>query len=85
MRRDYERRKQQIRDEAAQRQRSLLDETKQLQKDLSSKRHQEEALMKEMEVMGQAWEDMQEQNVRLLDQLQGEWGGRSWCACCCSR
>lgn len=73
MKRDYERRKQQIRDEAAQRQRSLLDETKQLQKDLNAKRHQEEALMKEMEVMGQAWEDMQEQNVRLLDQLQGEW------------
>ena len=46
--------------------------------------------MKEMEVMGQAWEDMQEQNVRLLDQLQGTYGGSlvcmgggAVCACVC--
>ena len=70
-RREYERRKQQIREEAGQRQHSLVEENKQLQKDLSSKRQQEEGLMKEMEIMGQAFEDLQEQNLRLLDQLKG--------------
>ena len=70
-RREYERRKQQIREEASQRQHSLVEENKQLQKDLSSKRQQEEGLMKEMEIMGQAFEDLQEQNLRLLDQLKG--------------
>ena len=72
MRRDYERRKQQIREEAGQRQKLLAEENRQFQKDLLAKRQQEDALMKEMEVMGQAFEDMQEQNIKLLDQLKGE-------------
>lgn len=31
---------------------------------------EEEALLNEMEVTGQAFEDMQEQNIRLLQQLR---------------
>ena len=33
-------------------------------------RQEEEAMLSEMEVTGQAFEDMQEQNVRLLQQLR---------------
>jgi len=34
------------------------------------KLQEEEAMLSEMEVTGQAFEDMQEQNVRLLQQLR---------------
>lgn len=41
-----------------------------LQKNLTSQKQKEEALLDEMEVTGQAFEDMQEQNTRLLQQLK---------------
>ncbi|KAK3084542.1 hypothetical protein FSP39_015106 [Pinctada imbricata] len=41
-----------------------------LSKNLSTQKQREEALLSEMEVTGQAFEDMQEQNMRLLQQLK---------------
>lgn len=41
-----------------------------LQKDVASHKHEEEIMLREMEVTGQAFEDMQEQNHRLLQQLK---------------
>lgn len=41
-----------------------------LQKNLAAQKQEEEALLNEMEVTGQAFEDMQEQNIRLLQQLR---------------
>lgn len=43
---------------------------KDLQKNVAIHRQQEEALLNEMEVTGQAFEDMQEQNCRLIQQLR---------------
>ena len=42
----------------------------QLQKSVASSKQDEEALLSEMEVTGQAFEDMQEQNNRLMAQLR---------------
>jgi E3 ubiquitin-protein ligase BRE1 len=42
----------------------------QMQKNLSAQKQEEEALLNEMEVTGQAFEDMQEQNLRLIQQLR---------------
>lgn len=42
----------------------------QLQKSVASSKQEEEALLSEMEVTGQAFEDMQEQNNRLMAQLR---------------
>lgn len=41
-----------------------------LQKNLSSQKQREEALLNDLDVTGQAFEDMQEQNTRLLQQLR---------------
>ncbi|XP_053594568.1 E3 ubiquitin-protein ligase Bre1 [Microplitis demolitor] len=41
-----------------------------LQKQVASQKQEEEALLNEMEVTGQAFEDMQEQNSRLIQQLR---------------
>jgi len=42
----------------------------QLQKNVTAHKQEEETLLNEMEVTGQAFEDMQEQNIRLLQQLR---------------
>ncbi|XP_071945809.1 E3 ubiquitin-protein ligase BRE1A-like isoform X2 [Antedon mediterranea] len=42
----------------------------QLQRKLADRKQEEEALLSEMDVTGQAFEDMQEQNTRLLQQLR---------------
>lgn len=42
----------------------------QLQKKITNKMSEEEALLNEMEVTGQAFEDMQDQNIRLMQQLR---------------
>ncbi|XP_078741384.1 E3 ubiquitin-protein ligase BRE1B-like isoform X2 [Lampetra fluviatilis] len=41
-----------------------------LQKKLQATKQEEEALLSEMDVTGQAFEDMQEQNIRLMQQLR---------------
>ncbi|KAG6923997.1 ring finger protein 40, partial [Chelydra serpentina] len=41
-----------------------------LQKKLAATKQEEEALLSEMDVTGQAFEDMQEQNMRLMQQLR---------------
>lgn len=41
-----------------------------LQKNLAAQKQREEALLNDLEVTGQAFEDMQEQNLRLLQQLR---------------
>ncbi|XP_069591349.1 E3 ubiquitin-protein ligase BRE1B isoform X2 [Ranitomeya imitator] len=41
-----------------------------LQRKLSATKQEEEALLSEMDVTGQAFEDMQEQNIRLMHQLR---------------
>ncbi|XP_073505149.1 E3 ubiquitin-protein ligase BRE1B isoform X2 [Phyllobates terribilis] len=41
-----------------------------LQRKLSATKQEEEALLSEMDVTGQAFEDMQEQNIRLMQQLR---------------
>ncbi|XP_075240569.1 E3 ubiquitin-protein ligase BRE1B-like isoform X2 [Convolutriloba macropyga] len=46
---------------------TLIEEFK---KQLASTKQEEEALLKEMEVTGRAFEDLQEQNKRLIDQLK---------------
>ena len=58
-------------DEDAMRKIAKLEEAVQtLQKNLSVQKQEEEALLNEMEVTGQAFEDMQEQNLRLIQQLR---------------
>ena len=47
-----------------------MEDNKHLQKELSAKRHEAQALMAEMESTAQAFEEMQEQNIRLLQQLK---------------
>lgn len=47
----------------------LLDQ-RQLQKEVSNKKQEAQALMAEMESIAQAFEEMQEQNIRLLQQLK---------------
>ena len=72
-RKDYERRKDHIREESGRRVKSLMEDNKLLQKELNAKRHEAQALMAEMESTAQAFEEMQEQNIRLLQQLKVEW------------
>lgn len=50
--------------------RSLEETVNNLHKSLAAQKQEEEALLSEMEVTGQAFEDMQEQNLRLLQQLR---------------
>ena len=69
-RRDYEKRKEHIREEAARKAKSLAEDNRHLQKDLSAKKHEAHALVSEMESTTQAFEEMQEQNLRLLQQLK---------------
>ncbi|KAK3591494.1 hypothetical protein CHS0354_031601 [Potamilus streckersoni] len=48
----------------------MEEQISELQKNLSIQKQREEALLNEMDVTGQAFEDMQEQNTRLLQQLR---------------
>ncbi|KFM60929.1 E3 ubiquitin-protein ligase Bre1, partial [Stegodyphus mimosarum] len=48
----------------------LEDQLQSLQKSLASQKQEEEALLNEMDITGQAFEDMQEQNLRLIQQLR---------------
>ncbi|XP_035206333.1 E3 ubiquitin-protein ligase BRE1B-like [Stegodyphus dumicola] len=48
----------------------LEDQLQSLQKNLASQKQEEEALLNEMDITGQAFEDMQEQNLRLIQQLR---------------
>uniref|UniRef100_A0A3B3VWC2 E3 ubiquitin protein ligase n=1 Tax=Poecilia latipinna TaxID=48699 RepID=A0A3B3VWC2_9TELE len=58
-------------DEDALRKIRVAEETiEHLQKKLAATKQEEEALLSEMDVTGQAFEDMQEQNSRLLQQLR---------------
>ncbi|XP_033113496.1 E3 ubiquitin-protein ligase BRE1A-like isoform X2 [Anneissia japonica] len=50
--------------------RSMDELVHQLQRKLADRKQEEEALLSEMDVTGQAFEDMQEQNTRLLQQLR---------------
>lgn len=50
--------------------RSLEETLASLHKNLAAQKQEEEALLSEMEVTGQAFEDMQEQNLRLIQQLR---------------
>ncbi|RWS26700.1 E3 ubiquitin-protein ligase Bre1-like isoform X7, partial [Leptotrombidium deliense] len=58
-------------DEEAMREISKLKETiQQLQRNLAAQKQEDEALLNEMEVTGSAFEDMKEQNLRLIQQLR---------------
>ena len=50
--------------------RSYQDTIRDLEKNLETRKQEEAALLNEIEVTGQAFEDMQEQNSRLLSQLR---------------
>lgn len=50
--------------------RGLEETVASLHKSLTAQKQEEEALLSEMEVTGQAFEDMQEQNLRLIQQLR---------------
>jgi hypothetical protein len=50
--------------------RSFQDTICDLEKSLETRKQEETALLNEIEVTGQAFEDMQEQNSRLLSQLR---------------
>jgi len=57
-------------DEAQNKMRSFQDVIRNLEKNLETRKQEEAALLNEIEVTGQAFEDMQEQNSRLLSQLR---------------
>ncbi|QQP54603.1 E3 ubiquitinprotein ligase Bre1like [Caligus rogercresseyi] len=57
-------------EDVARRIKQLEEQVLQLQKQVSNHKQEEEALLSEMEVTGQAFEDMQEQNSRLIQQLR---------------
>ncbi|XP_006012309.1 E3 ubiquitin-protein ligase BRE1A [Latimeria chalumnae] len=57
-------------EEALRKIRAVEDQTEHLQKKLALAKQEEEALLSEMDVTGQAFEDMQEQNIRLMQQLR---------------
>lgn len=80
-RKDYERRKDHIREESGRKAKSLLEDNKLLQKELTAKRQEAQALMAEVESTAQAFEEMQEQNIRLLQQLKVERGREREIAC----
>ncbi|KAF8767715.1 E3 ubiquitin-protein ligase Bre1 like protein [Argiope bruennichi] len=57
-------------EEALKKIKALEDQLQSLQKQLASQKQEEEALLNEMDITGQAFEDMQEQNLRLIQQLR---------------
>ncbi|KAK7088171.1 E3 ubiquitin-protein ligase Bre1-like isoform X2 [Littorina saxatilis] len=57
-------------DEALRKIKKMEETIAELQKSLASQKQREEALLNDLEVTGQAFEDMQEQNLRLLQQLR---------------
>jgi E3 ubiquitin-protein ligase BRE1 len=57
-------------EDATRRIKQLEDQGAILQKQVANHKQEEEALLNEMEVTGQAFEDMQEQNSRLIQQLR---------------
>lgn len=57
-------------EEAMKKIKSLEDQMHMLQRQITSQKTEEDALVSEMEVTGQAFEDMQEQNARLIMQLR---------------
>lgn len=57
-------------EDAVRRIKQLEDNIAQLHKSVAAQKQEEEALLNEMEVTGQAFEDMQEQNIRLIQQLR---------------
>uniref|UniRef100_F6Z9L6 E3 ubiquitin protein ligase n=1 Tax=Equus caballus TaxID=9796 RepID=F6Z9L6_HORSE len=68
---DDGRKKEKMADEDALRKiRAVEEQIEYLQKKLAMAKQEEEALLSEMDVTGQAFEDMQEQNIRLMQQLR---------------
>lgn len=68
---ELEKHKGALADEEAIRRLKMADETiEQLQKNLAATKQEEDAVLAEMEFTSQAFEEMQEQNVRLLQQLR---------------
>merc|ERR1712071_727966 len=68
---ENKRERKRLADDEAMRKIRMLEETvHQLQKQVAAQKQEEEALLNEMEVTGQAFEDMQEQNSRLIQQLR---------------
>ena len=57
-------------EDAARRIKQLEDQTETLRKQVANQKQEEETLLSDMEVTGQAFEDMQEQNGRLVQQLR---------------
>ncbi|CAF0937076.1 unnamed protein product [Rotaria sordida] len=57
-------------DEVQNKMRSFQETIRDLEKNLETRKQEEAALLNEIEVTGQAFEDMQEQNSRLLSQLR---------------
>lgn len=57
-------------EDAMKRIKSLEEQVHSLQRQVTAQKQEEEALISEMEVTGQAFEDMQEQNSRLIQQLR---------------
>ncbi|MFH4974275.1 hypothetical protein AB6A40_000984 [Gnathostoma spinigerum] len=57
-------------EEAQRKIRALEEQVERLRKEANSARKEEEGLMNEMETTGQAFEEMQEQNTKLLQQLK---------------
>ncbi len=69
-RRDYEKRKEHLKEESTRKAKAISEDHRYLQKELSAKKHEAQALFSEMESTAQAFEEMQEQNIRLLQQLK---------------
>ncbi|XP_005102459.1 E3 ubiquitin-protein ligase Bre1 [Aplysia californica] len=57
-------------DDAMRKIKKMEDTINELQKNLANQKQREEALLNDLDVTGQAFEDMQEQNTRLLQQLR---------------
>ncbi|XP_071545278.1 E3 ubiquitin-protein ligase Bre1 [Panulirus ornatus] len=57
-------------EEAIRKIKQLEESVHQLQRQVAVQKQEEETLLNEMEVTGQAFEDMQEQNIRLIQQLR---------------
>ena len=76
-RRDYEKRKEHLREESLRKAKALSEDHKHLQRELSAKKQEAQALLSEMECTAQAFDEMQEQNIRLLQQLKVS-GGRGY-------
>jgi E3 ubiquitin-protein ligase BRE1 len=57
-------------EEALKKIKSLEENIHSLQRQITNQKTEEDALVSEMEVTGQAFEDMQEQNARLIQQLR---------------